>query len=666
MTKEELLNTMSDFLLNEPSGDLQLLDDHIHLTKYNGLGKYEIEKIAKVANEFDESGKLSLIYLASLCRDQIANTIAPVSDLLNNPNALDKYRKCLECINSQEITDCRSEIVGQLAAVISSVSEKKVIGKTDAIDSILDGALHEIFDEFGKLKFEIYTKTNNPVGTLTNTALTVQVCNSLAECLIRLERSIDGIYICFISNPGTLDGWFGFFVKSNGNLFSYNERIDEVYVGQHGHLRNGRYAEHGKAYGLFPYELCEFSDETDYKGYSLEMKIGENRDLFNGDNLEMASRVFLTMALIAQRHSGRKIHGKRVIVNSLLQSNLARLEGSDEKSIALVVWQGASIVKATAKFEVPKFEDEKVVKGEYDNEFNSNNRYGVFCGINQDILDVYGQDFHADYGKVLASDSSRRLLGDGNTEQEFIGSPERLKLQAYYEVRKQLAKHVLKKLKDDFNSFGGGEGLEKWYKERLAERMDVIYRFCIAAYLKSNGEEETVEFGEKKLQKNSCSSSFAATEFPMEVDVHKKYRYCKTCLSEFKDNALYCPITNTKASYVFTFSFDSYTQVQDFLRCPLPKFCTGWRKNKLYNGNCLLDVTDPVGNINHPISSISYPFNFTVALSKTAIKRLQKEIKENPMPCHVKGEQPNPAWEALAKALSTIQEETKSEGEEAK
>lgn len=661
MTKETLLATMQDFLLNEPSGDFQLLEEEYRLVKYNGLGEYELKKIAKVANEFDESGKLALIHLASMCRNQIENTFTSVSGILNNPNALDKYRKCLECINSKEISDCRSEIVGQLAAVISSVSEKKVIGNTDAIDSILDGALEEIFDEFGKLKFEIYTKTNNPVGTLTNTALSVQVCSSLAECLIRLENSLDGIYICFISNPGTLDGWFGFFVKSNGNLFSYNERINEAYVGQHGYLRNGRYAEHGKAYGLFPYELCEFSDETDYKGYSTEMKIGENRDLFKGDNLEMAVRVFLTMALIAQKHSGRKIHGNRVIVNSLLPMNLARLEENDEKSNALVVWQGASIVKATAKFEVPKFNDEKVVKGEYDGEFNNCGGYGVFTGINQDILDVYGQDFHADYNAVLASNSSRRLLGDGHTEQEFIGSPERLKLQAYYEVRKQLAKHVWKKLKDDFNSFGGDEGLEKWYKERLAERMDAIYRFCIAAYLKSNGEEKDVQFGEEKIQDNSCRETFAATEFPMEVMVKKKHRYCKTCLSEYKDNALYCPITNAKASYVFTFSFESYTQVQDFLRCPLPKFCTGWRKNRLYNGNSLLDVTDPVGNINHPISRDSYPFNFTIALSKTAINKLLKEFKDMPIPCIVKGEERNPIWDALEKAFSTKEENKEGE-----
>ena len=138
MTQETLLNTMEDFLLNEPSGDFQLLDDGIHLCEYNGIGEHELKQIAEIANNFDESGNLSLIYLASLCRDQIENTVAPVSLLLNNSSILDKYRECLECINSKDIMESRSEIVGKLASVISSVSEKKVIGNTDAIDSILD------------------------------------------------------------------------------------------------------------------------------------------------------------------------------------------------------------------------------------------------------------------------------------------------------------------------------------------------------------------------------------------------------------------------------------------------------------------------------------------------------------------------------------------------
>ena len=652
MTYETLINTMQDFLLNEPSGDFQLLDDKIRLCKYNGLDEHDIKRIAEVANGFDRSGNLTLIYLASLCRRQIEDTVAPVTSLLCDVSTMDKYRKCLECVNSHEVKGCRAGLVDSLAIAISSVSAKKVLGRATDIDAALDGAIDDIFKEFEKLKFEVYAKSGHPVGTMNATAMSVQVCGSLAECLIRLEKSKDGIYICFISNPGTLDGWFGFFVKSNGNLFSYNERIDEAYAGQHCNMRNGRYAEYGKAYGLFPYELCEFSEETDYKGYSTEVKIGENCNLFDGKNLEMAVRVFLTMALISQKHNGQKVEGECVIVNSLLQMNLSKLEGEREKSKALVVWNGSPIVKATEKFAIPRFEDEKVVRGEYDGEFNGNEGdCGVFCGNNQDILDAYGEGFHADYEKVLASGSSRRLLGDGQTEQEFIGSPHRMRLQAYYEVRKQLAKHVWKQMKGEYDAFGGAEGLEKWYRDRLAERMDTIYRYCIAVYNETNGNEGDVEFGVMKRQDNSPSSIFATQTQPMSVDINKKFRYAKISLSEFKDRSYRCAITGAKASFVFGFNFYSYTQVRDFLNCPLPKFCTGWLKDRPYNGNSILEVTDPVGELNHPISENEFPFNFTIALSKTAIKNLKKECLSAGVKCAQKGSVKNPEWDVLMNAL---------------
>lgn len=626
MSYETLLSTMSDFLLNEPSGDFDLREDGIRLVKNNGLDEYDIKRLADTANDFDRTGKLALIHLAALCRRQIANTVAPVSSFLSCTSTLDKYRRCLECVNSQDVKNCRAELVERLAAAIGSASSKKAIGSAADVDAVLEDALESVFDEFKKLKFETYTNSGLQVGTLGVTAKSVQVCGSLAECLIRLEKSNDGIYICFITNPGTLDGWFGFFVKSNGNLFSYNERIDEEYVGQHRGFRNGRYAEHGKAYGLFPYELCEFSEETDYKGYSKEVTIGENRSLFDGENLEMAVRTFLAIALIAQKHRGLKVSGETVVVDSLLPKNLAKLAGDDSGTKALVAWQQSQLVAATANFALPRFEDDKVVRGEYDKDFNGcEANKGVFCGINQDILDAYGDGFRADYAKVLASGSSLRLIGDGDTQQEFVGTPERLRLRAYYEVRGQLAEYVWRRLNVEYEAFGGEEGVLKWYRERLEKRRDAIYRSCIDAYVKSNGgEERRVRYGDTLVQENSPSSAFASQTQPMTITVSRKNLWNKISLSKFVDRRYICAKTGAKASYFFGFSFHTYEQVRDFLKCPLPKFCTGWRSDYLYNGNSILDVTDPVGDMDHPMSGSKYLFDFTVALSKQAIRELLK------------------------------------------
>ena len=629
MQYPEIIDTMTKFLIEEPTKDFQLLDGHNQLCRYNYLSEYELKAMAKVANGFDTTGKLTLVYLASLCRDQIDNTMMPVSYALNNTPSFDIYRKCLECINSDIVQTSRKEMVENLAKLIGSVSSKKVIGSNKQIDESLDDALAAIFQEFPKLKFEVYANSGLPVGTITNTSCSVQVCGSLAEFLIRLEKSKDGIYIGFISNPGTLDGWFGYFVKSNGNMFSYNERIDEAYSGQHRNMRNGRYAEHGKAYDLFPYELCEFSENTDYKGYSTSMKIGDNRDLFSGDNLGMAIRMFLTMSLIMDKHRDSRIRGNRVIVNSLIQKNLDRVQIKDVETTAVVLWDGASIVKATNKsFKVPVFDEQKVVSGFYDKEFSSpRKKYnGIVCGVNQDIVDAYGEGFKINQDEILISNSSRRLIGDGNTEQEFIGSASRLRLQSYFEVRKQLAKHIWTKMKADLTSFGDTEGLEKWYKERLMERMPIIIDYCTEALNLTDGKKGSAEFGDVEVQTNSPSETFALKEHPFTIHVSpKKCFWCKLSLSNYKDNGYICPLTGHAASIFFHFEFSNYIQVQKFLGCELPKFCVGWRENRYYNGNPILDVTDPIGNMRHPLGENNSLFDFSIGLSKTVINNHKKK-----------------------------------------
>lgn len=637
MTYENLINTMQDFLLNEPSGDFQLLDDKIRLCKYNGIDEYDIERIADVANGFDGSGNLTLIYLASLCRRQIEDTVAPVTYFLCNESAMDKYRKCLECVNSHEVKDCRAKLVDRLAIAISSVSDKKVIGCSKDIDAALDGAIDDIFKEFKKLKFEVYAKSGSPVGTMDATAMSVQVCGSLAECLIRLEKSKDGIYICFISNPGTLDGWFGFFVKSNGNLFSYNERINEAYAGQHRNMRNGRYAEYGKAYGLFPYELCEFSEETDYKGYSTEMRIGENRDLFDGKNLEMAVRVFLTMALISQKHMGEMVKGLPVIVNSLLPNNIALLAEKEAASdtTAVVEWRGSPIVEHAAKSAVPTFELSKVLNGEYNKDFDQQEGGGIFKGIRQDVVDSYGDGFSIRQENILLSNSSLRLIGKGDCEQEFIGTKDRLRAQAYYEVREQLRDYIVQRMEDEYRAFGGSEQLRKWYREHLLARKDAILKYCLDSYNSKKTDDEGNTYGtiyiNSDKDKPGIDSRYRSGFHAVEVRVSDKTGmgfWGTSMLSQSKDGRSKCWITGSEPSYYFRFSFFNYQQVEEFIGCNLPKFCTGWERDHFESGNSILYMVDPIDQMVLPLEhrGDSFSFDVAVALSKSGIKKLKKKF----------------------------------------
>ena len=398
-TYGELIEKMSNFLLEEPDGKFQVGGWH------KSFRSFELEKMAEFSNNFDDTHELTLIYLSRVCQMLLDNTACPVMDALVGTPQLEKYRKCFDWVRSREVLDCRRALVDKMSVAVSAIFNRKLIGDKESIGKEVDDAVDAVFETFAKLKFEIYQNSCKPIGNLATTSLSVQACNSLAECLLRLEKSPDGIYVCYISNPGTLDGWFGFFVKSNGNIFSYHERIDEAYIGQHGNMRNGRYAE-GKAYDLFPYELCKASEETDYKGYAKEIRIGEQLNLAgeNGDDFGIVIRMLLSMAVIARKHGGKTIDGEPVIVNSLLPNNLALLANKESAAdtTAVVEWQGSPIVEYTAKCAAPSFEVPKVLNGEYNREFNEMPKC-IFTGSRQEIVDAYGAGFTIDNTKVLTN-----------------------------------------------------------------------------------------------------------------------------------------------------------------------------------------------------------------------------------------------------------------------
>ena len=618
MTNIDINNRFMQFLKESPY-------EGCHLKTLSQCWDYELERIIEFANAYDDTGMLTLLYLASECQAYIDDTIVSVGSALASPDIMKPYSDCKALIESQLVKESKQNITNQISAIIAEISGKKLIGEGDSVAAELEKAIYALFECFRKLKLEVYMNSGRAIEEFKKFSSSVQVTNSLAEMLLRLEGSPDGIYVGYVSNPGTLDGWFGFFCKSNGNMFSYNERIDEAYVGQHRHLRNGRYAE-DKAYELFPYELCEVSDERDYKGYAKEITMGGNRKLFDTGDLSVFVRMVLSMAVISRKHAGNTLKGKAVVIDSLLPANLARLSDSGKDTKALVKWEGSQLVKAATSFKPPQFEEEKVLSGFYNKEFCHDKKgkkvdTGWFYGLNQDIVDKYGDGFKIRQEQIFESNSSGRLIGQGDTEKEFIGEPSRFRLRAYMEVRRQLANHVGKKLYDEFDKFGGIDKLKEWYAARLTERLDKVLSYCGDLYRQwmADNEKTRAEYGAGEVQEGS--DTFCRKYRPLVVRIGRKPFWGDVRLSKFVDGNYTCPVLHCKASLHFIFRFSTYKQVQKFLGCALPKFCVGWCEEPPYNGNSLLDVTDPVGDIEHPLYR-HFDFTFSIGLSKRALNKI--------------------------------------------
>ena len=370
--------------------------------------------------------------------------------------------------------------------------------------------------------------------------------------------------------------------------------------------------------------------------------MGEERKFLDTANFAVFVRIVLSMAIISRLHAGQKIEGSPVIVNSLLASNLAQIEDKKEDTTALVKWEGSPIVKVSSSFNPPKFEVDKLLRGDYNPEFchkedeDSEGR-GWFYGLNQDMVDAYGAGFKFDSDRLLASNSSRRLIGDAKTEQEFIGSAKRLRLSAYYEVRRQLAKYVGKRMDEDYEKFGGSAGLKQWYESALESRKDKIFAYCVDAYDRSMASgDKIVKFGSDERQEKGSKGrvSFLVRWSPLEIHVSTDERlYAMVYIPEKPIREFICPITGAKASIFFKFEFSTYKQVQEFLECDLPKFCVGWKTTYEYNGNSILDVTDPVGNLESPLKGRNnwvnrFNFDFVVSLSKRGLSKIRRTLCE--------------------------------------
>ena len=90
----KLIERMAKFLEEEPSGNFTAIDRYNDgIIWYKAFRSFELKKLAKFSNNFDDSKELTLIYLSEICKYIIENTTCPVMEALIGTPQLEKYRK---------------------------------------------------------------------------------------------------------------------------------------------------------------------------------------------------------------------------------------------------------------------------------------------------------------------------------------------------------------------------------------------------------------------------------------------------------------------------------------------------------------------------------------------------------------------------------------------
>lgn len=656
-----------------------------------GSNNYEFNKCGKVMTilntEYDPSGILSLLYAKTMYKQIMEHSKCNLFQLINDPNLLDEYVEMWAAFNSGTVTEAEDALMSAFNQIISTISGTALLGETNKEEDLklLYTSIESVTESLHKCRVDSFLRSNLPLGKLSSVHPVIEIFPTLAHCLLTLEKRPDGIYICYVSQYGSAGGYFGFYLKSNGNIISINDRIDEAYVGQHGNSRNGRWSESALT-DLFPYdELLDFS-EHDYKGYATKWAVkkkaeaeGEHsaaeeteaeectefhlKDL----NRETYMALVLAVVLLTRKYSNSYAEdAQKMLVDSLLQKNFALLEQSTNCT-SLIPRESSAILKATNEWQ-PNMTTGQIVSGELNTKFNyrgneeklirkndkivNYNDFGIFANIQSVFVDLYAEGFELDTAKLLYAPDRLQLTDGGSItlrHKEFIGSEQKMALECYRQARRQLADYIEDQMLAEYIRFGGDDAVAAWYKNLVHDNKQMIFDLAVDTYIAvENGEMRNSHRSpwavscSKKLEVciENETKHYGTTEFILNTssELHpspgEKEPYAEKWI---------CPVTGTTANVWITFFPCAYQEIERIFQCEVPKIIKGWSQtgpDEFAQGNSILNSTDAVAFIEHPYQLTNHSrrrenyrgikrrdFHFTVGFSKRGLNALIKQRK---------------------------------------
>ena len=601
----------------------------------------------KTITSFDPTGTIAVLYAKQIFFDICDEMRVKLLDILSKPEEWAEDLEMYKLFTSDEFAVVENAMLDSIDRFVRSVVPAKMIGERDveAERKFLFDSIVFVVEELTKLHAECFLK-GDTLAPVSKIGTKILVYNRLSECLADLEKSPDGMYLCYISEFGTVSGYFGFFMKSNGTILSINERKDEAFPGQHAGGRNVREVVRSKQTGLFPYEIIEPSGEKDYLGYSKGLDIDEEKlDLF-ALGAESYMPIILAIVLLSNKYAGADISGIPLkLIDTLL---LANTKNTIHGAQSLVPVSGTSIATINAEYH-NDLTTETVISGALHERFSGrgkspeaihNGETGEFSTKEHDdfygdndaelFIKLYGEGFELDTTKLLVNNPHLRQLGAPTEhdmkfakpnetdyhagkilpDPEYIGTAGRMDLLAYKQAREQLAEYIKDRIFEEYVRFGSGNHVNDWYMAEILKQRDKIFDLCKKRW---NAEQ-----AEDKLDPTDILSRFKIIKGTGNGRYADDWGGYYSAIKPFNAttggnyNPVYlCPITGNKASIFFGFTPYTYHDLEAIVgEGNLPKILIGWRKNGHSGyGNSLLWITDAVTEVGTPFEDREVMWN---------------------------------------------------------
>ena len=634
------------------------------------------ERIEILLDEYDPSGVLAVIYAKGVFRKSLQDARVKLWDVVSKPEDFDVYRQAYEDFYSEDVLAAEIRYANAMQEVIEQIVGHPMLGERNLEEEtrIFAESVDRVVEHLSKLNTDMYLQ-GGAFQPVKKFATKVFVYPTLAQCVCALEKAEDGMYLCYITIGNRADGYFGFFVKNNGNLVSFNERPDEAYSGQHQRCRNARWSE-SKAYEIFPYNEMMSFGEYDYKGYSNSHCIDESKLELFSFGASVYTPIVLAMLLLSNKVSANKVKGSLVYIDSLLPINLHQAQ-IENKNKELVVFNNSLVVSQMQSFQLG-FTAADVISGAGNSKFDYGgdnagrhyNEVGSFPEQTPDsyaqmLIDLYGDGFEVDMETLMASGSHKLMLPAGESEEEsateanvppaeFVGTERRMQMEAYRKARKQLACYIQDKMMEEYVRFGGANAMQKWWDTLLISKKEELESICVQLYLENDvpawAKPKDYVYGREVEQDWDWETCRTVSYHDIAVRIYPDTKY-KTPSA----GGIYlCPCDRyrsvgfdyeggPKCSVWFVFSPSDWRQLEFLGNQEVPKIAKGWDKSgHPYVGNSILNAVDAVADLENPIYELNarygrydkanlgrnVHFDFLIGFSKRRLAALVKQAKQ--------------------------------------
>ena len=171
--------------------------------KFN-LNSYEYEfhrtnkLIETILNNYDDSGVLAILTAKQIYLKMIRDVRIPLISILENKKSMNEEIEMYEMFHSSIINEAEDYYLNLIENISMNIIGKPLLGEVDKNQQkeFLFSKTDKVIKNLEKCRLDVFQK-GGTISNLTKISTNIQIFPSLGNCLLALNNTEDGIYLCY-------------------------------------------------------------------------------------------------------------------------------------------------------------------------------------------------------------------------------------------------------------------------------------------------------------------------------------------------------------------------------------------------------------------------------------------------------------------------------------